>query len=154
MAIFGETRLPHSLRLSIFFLRLAIGLNFFYLGWSELFSDSLSKTLRSTSLPGLYGWLASANPVAAVPSSIFAWIFLIIGVLIILGLFTRLSSIVAAILILVSWLPGVNFSVWHPGQVVNDELVLFFALIVLVIARAGNYLGLDKFIKWSRRHEE
>lgn len=157
MAIFGknnDSRLPHSMRLAVFFLRLAIGLNFAYLGWSELFSRSLVETLRGRSIGGLYTWLASTIPFAGVPSAVFAWIFLVVGILIILGLFTRLSAIVGAVLVLVSWLPGVSFASWNPAQYVNDELIVFFGLIILVLAHAGTYIGLDKFVKWSRKHGE
>lgn len=154
MASQSEHRIPHTLRLAIFFLRLAIGLDFFYLGWSFLFNQSLIFALRPQSMGGLYNWLALRTPVASVPDTVFAWIFLIAGILIAIGLFTRLSAIVAAALLLTSLLPGINFAAWNPVQFVNDEIVVFFALVVLVLAHAGTYLGLDKFIHWSRRRQK
>lgn len=161
MAFSNDGRLPHSLRIAIFFLRIAIGLNLFYLGWSELFDRALAIDLRVRSIGGLYNWFGGAGaagggaatgvPFAGVPATVFAWIFLIVGIFIIIGLFTRLSSIIAAVLVVLSWLPGVTFAGWHPAQFVNDELVIFFALVVLVLAHAGTYIGIDKFIRWRKR---
>jgi uncharacterized membrane protein YphA (DoxX/SURF4 family) len=154
MSLFSESRIPHSLRITIFFLRLALGLNFFYLGWSTLFGKPLAATLRAHSMSGLYGWLGAPTPIASVPATVFAWIFLGIGVLLAIGLFTRLAAIVGAVLVIASWLPGVSFAAWNPAQFVNDDIVIFFALLILILAHAGTYLGLDKFVKWSKRHKE
>lgn len=48
------SKLPHHLRLVIFFLRVALGLDFFYLGWSALFNASLVPELKQQSLSQLY----------------------------------------------------------------------------------------------------
>jgi uncharacterized membrane protein YphA (DoxX/SURF4 family) len=155
--MFGETRLPHSLRLALFFLRVVFGLSFFYLGWTTLFSHALVAQLHQHSLSGLYLWLSggSGTPIASIPASVFAWIFLVVGILLILGLFTRIAALIAIILILANWLPFVSFSTgFNPAQIVNDNLIFCFALIVLILGHAGTYLGLDKFIRWSRKHKE
>src|SRR6185312_8072643 len=99
--------MPHSLRLIILFLRIASGLTFFYLGLSKLFNPELSLTLRDHSISSLYAWLAGPTPIASIPSNVIAWIFLVVGAFITVGLFTRIASILAIILVLASWLPTV-----------------------------------------------
>lgn len=138
----------HSLRLSLLLLRLAIGLSFFYLGWASLFAPSLASSLGTRSLPGLSSWLsgsgsASPSPIAAIPSAVFAWALLAVGVLIIIGLFTRLASFIGIVIILANLLPAINFTAFNPVQLVNDEVVILFALFVLIFGKAGHYLGVD-----------
>jgi uncharacterized membrane protein YphA (DoxX/SURF4 family) len=134
----------HSLRLSLLLLRLAIGLSFFYLGWTILFNRSLAFSLGSRSLPGLSSWLASSpSPIAAIPASVFAWTLLVVGILIIIGLFTRLASLIGIVIVLASLLPAINFTAFNPVQLVNDEVIVLFALLVLIFGKAGHYLGVD-----------
>jgi uncharacterized membrane protein YphA (DoxX/SURF4 family) len=145
--------LPHPLRLSIFFLRIAIGLNFIYLGWTALFDRPLATNLSGHSLNSLYGWLSSPNSLSWLPTAA-AWAFLVIGVCLVLGLFTRLASLLGIVLVLASYLPTISFSQFNTAQLVNDELIIFFCLLILIFGRAGTYLGIDKFLRWSRRHKE
>jgi uncharacterized membrane protein YphA (DoxX/SURF4 family) len=133
----------HSLRLSLFLLRLAVGLSFFYLGWAALFNRPLAATLGTRSLSGLSSWLAMPSPIASIPSSAFAWLFFVIGILIIIGLFTRLASFIAIVIVLASLLPAINFTAFNPTQLVNDEVIILFSLFVLIFGKAGHYLGVD-----------
>lgn len=143
----------HSLRLSIFFLRIALGLNFLYLGWTALFDHPLESNLRSHAITSLYGWLSSPNSIVWLPQAA-AWIFLVVGACLILGLFTRLASIAAIALVLASYLPTINFASFNLSQLINDELIVFFCLLVLIFGKAGHYFGVDKFMRWSKKHKE
>ncbi|HVO28420.1 MAG TPA: DoxX family membrane protein [Candidatus Paceibacterota bacterium] len=146
--------MTHSLRLSLLFLRIALGLSFCYLGWAALFDRTLGAALRAVSLGGLSAWLAQPAPFAAVPSAAFAWILLVAGACLVIGLFTRIASIVAMALILASVLPGINIASFNPAQLVNEEVVAFFALLVLVFGKAGQYAGLDAFLHFGTRHKK
>ena len=143
--------MPHSLRLTIFFLRLTVGLSFFYLGWSALFNHALELALRERSIGGLYAWLSAPMPIASIPSAAFAWIFLVVGIFITIGLWTRIASIIAIVLVLASWLPTVSFASFSPAQFINDEVVMLLALVILVFGKAGHYFGLDTFTRFSMR---
>ena len=142
----------HSLRLAIFFLRIALGLNFVYLGWTALFAHSLESGVREQSLPSLYGWLGSPNSVAWLPT-VAAWAFLVIGICLIFGFLTRLASFVGMVVVLASYLPTINFAAFAVAQLINDELIVFFCLLILVFGKAGHYVGTDKFL-WRKRHKE
>lgn len=153
MANFNDGHIPHSLRLSIFFLRIALGLNFVYLGWTALFDHVLEFNLRGHALNSLYGWLSGPSSISWLPQ-VAAWAFLIVGICLIIGLFTRIAALVAIIIVLASYLPTISFASFNVAQLINDELIIFFCLLVLVFGKAGQYLGVDKFLRWSKRHKE
>jgi uncharacterized membrane protein YphA (DoxX/SURF4 family) len=151
-----HTKLPHTLRFVIFLLRIVIGLTFFYLGFTNLFNPELGLTLQGRSVAGLYLWLANlSSPLwlhQAAP-----WAFLIIGVCLIAGLFTRLASLFAIVLVLIGYLPSVysqSYSISSVAQFINDELILAICLLVLIAARAGEYLGLDAFLHFGLKKKE
>lgn len=146
-----DGHIPHSLRLAIFFLRIALGLNFVYLGWTALFDHPLESNLRGHAMNSLYGWLSAPNASLAWLPQAAAWAFLVVGACLILGLFTRIVSLVAIALVLASYLPTVSFASFNATQLINDELIIFFCLLVLIFGKAGHYLGVDKFLRWSRR---
>ncbi|MGD1003469.1 MAG: DoxX family protein [Minisyncoccia bacterium] len=146
-------KLPHSLRVIILLLRVALGLNFFYLGFSVLFNPALGKTVSARSFGNLYSWLATPAAVAGQGNWIQAvaqWAFLIIGICLILGLLTRLASIVGIVLALFSYLPTVSFAAFNVAQFINDEVIIVICLLILIFSNAGNYLGLDTFIHFHR----
>jgi uncharacterized membrane protein YphA (DoxX/SURF4 family) len=149
-----ETRIPHSLRLPIFFLRLALGLNFFYVGWSVLFNQGLTEMLRGRSFGWLYAWLAHPTPVASIPSALFSWILLILGLMLIIGLFTRLASVLILVIVFASLISAITFTKFDPTQFVNDGIIVLIGLFIILFGKAGTYLGIDKFLHWSRRHHE
>lgn len=149
------SKIPHPLRLVIFFLRITLGLNFFYLGFASIFNAALEGQLRTRSLTDLYGWLkgfAVSNP----SHIFFEWAFLIIGACLIAGLLTRFVSIAGIVLVILGFLSGLNHSVLTTSQFVNDELIMVFCLLVFIFSDAGTYLGLDKFmhIHLSSRHKK
>jgi thiosulfate dehydrogenase [quinone] large subunit len=141
-------KLPHSLRVIILLLRLALGINFFYLGFSALFSPALGKTVRAHSFGDLYSWLAA--PAGAGQANwiqpVAQWAFLIIGICLLLGLLTRVASIAGIALVLLSYLPTVSFAAFNAAQVISDEVLVVICLLIIIFSNAGAYIGLDNFI--------
>jgi uncharacterized membrane protein YphA (DoxX/SURF4 family) len=159
MSIIGKSgsKLPHSLRIVILFLRLALGLDFFYLAFSVLFNPSLGQQLHARSLNGFYAWLATSGTAAVGGDWIhpFAqWAFLIIGACLIIGLATRFTSIVAIILTLLSFLPNISYYAISVAQFINDEVIVIICLLILVFSDAGSYFGVDKFIHVSLKNNK
>jgi len=138
------SKLPHSLRLVIFLLRIALGADFFYLGFTALFNPALGRELRAESLTSLYAWLASAATAGSL-HLLFEWAFLIVGACLVIGLFTRLVSVAGIALVLASFLPGI-LSALTVYQFVSNEVIIVICLLVLIFSGAGNYIGLDRFI--------
>jgi len=143
-----ETRIPHSLRIPILLLRIAIGANFFWLGWSALFAPaSLNNPLNRT-LAGLYAWLLAS------PQAMWIeWIFLIGGAVIAIGFATRLASVILAGITLGSLWP-VHGSHFSPALLLGDAPIIAIGLAILFFAKAGAYFGLDAFFHFSFRHHK
>jgi thiosulfate dehydrogenase [quinone] large subunit len=139
-------KLPHSLRVIIFLLRLALGLDFFYLGFSTLFNQTLGGQIRSQSFGNIYSWLSAPMVQGSWMQPVAQWAFLIIGACLILGLFTRLASIAGIVLVLFSYLPTVSYTALSVSQFINDEVIVVICLLVIIFANAGTYLGADTFI--------
>ncbi len=151
----APSKIPHSLRMAIFLLRIAIGLNFFSFGFAVLFDPVFGKGLREQSFNNLYSWLSA--PAAGSWIQPFAqWAFLVIGACLILGLAVRLASAVGVGITLLSFLPGVNYATLSLAQFINDELIVVICLLILFLANAGAYLGLDNFlhISFRRKHAD
>ncbi len=149
----NETRIPHSLRLAIFALRVLLGLNFFYLGFDALFNPPLGAELSKKSMGGLYASIHASSPFLWL-HGISGWIFLVVGICLILGFATRLAAFVGAILATISFLPNITFSNLHLFQFANDELIIIICLIIIIFSKAGAYLGLDTFLHFSLRHRK
>jgi len=149
------TRIPHALRLVVFFLRLTLGANFFYLGFSTMFNTALGKQLGTRSLTSLYTWIGS--PVNTPLFQLFSqWAFLTIGACLIIGFLTRTMSVAGIALILVSFVPNVTLTTLNISQLINDEVLVIVCLLVLVFANAGTNLGIDNFIHihFSSQHKK
>jgi thiosulfate dehydrogenase [quinone] large subunit len=140
-------KLPHSLRVTVFLLRLALGLNFFFLGFSALFDSTLGGQIRARSFGNIYSWLAAPIAQGAWIQPVAQWAFVVIGVLLVLGLLTRLASIAGIVLVLLSYLPTLSYTALNFSQFINDEVIVVICLLILIFASAGKYLGLDSFIR-------
>lgn len=144
----NSSRIPHSLRTVIFLLRLAIGLDFFYFGFAVLFDPALGRDVGGRSFSDFYYWLSSGQAAGWIHP--FAqWAFLVIGACLILGIAVRFASVIGAAIVLLSFLPGVNYASLDLAQFVNGEVILILVLVILFLANAGRYLGFDSFIHIS-----
>jgi thiosulfate dehydrogenase [quinone] large subunit len=139
-------KLPHSLRVIILLLRLALGLNFFYLGFSAIFNPLLGSQIRAQSFGNLYSWLAATPAPGDWVHPLAQWAFLIIGICLMLGLLTRLASIAGIVLTLLSYLPTISYSALSVSQFINDEVIVVICLLIIIFSNAGVYVGLDNFI--------
>ncbi len=156
--MFGGTphpKIPHALRFIILMLRVSLGLSFFYLGFTSLFNHQLGLVLKGRSVPGLYNWLGSLGAAASITwlHPFAEWAFLAIGALLVLGFLTRIASLAAIVLLLASYLPGLNiyYSLSRIAQLINDELIIIICLLLLIAAKAGQYIGFDAFFHFSLR---
>lgn len=140
----------HPLRLTLFFLRLAVGLNFFYLGFGTLFDKALLNSLTGSPLGGLYSWLSSSS---AIPwgHPVAPLIFIAIGTCLILGLAARIVSLLGILMIIWEYFPMINFSHASALVALNDQFIMLLCLLVLFFGKAGSYLGMDRFFHFSVR---
>ena len=137
-------KLPHSLRIAILFVRLALGLDFLYLGIANIFWQAMQKQLDGRSFGDLYAWLAGVSNANSL-QTVFAWAFLLVGACLILGLVVRLASILGVALIITSMIPNISYQHLDIGQFVSDGIIAIICLLILFITNAGTYIGVDQF---------
>lgn len=146
-------KIPYSLRLAILLLRIAVGLDFFYLGFGTLFNPSLGAELRQKPLGDLYVWLNSSASDGWL-HSIAPWVFIFIGICLVVGLATRLSSLIGMVLILINFWPAFNLTKASAFQAANDQIIILLSLLVIFSGKAGRYFGLDRFFHFTLRHKQ
>ena len=102
--------------LSIFLLRVAMGMRFIFPAWKAIIKGRLKKSL----------------------SSLISWAFLIIGFLLVFGILVRPASFIAIFLI------GARFSnVARDEDAITEQIVSIAALFLLAILNAGIWWGFD-----------
>jgi len=145
-------------------MRVAIGWHFLYEGIAKLTSASWSAAgyLKQARGPfaGLFRWLAGEPNLLANADLITMWGLTLVGVLLILGLFTRLASLGGIGFILLFYLcnppfVGYFYSIPTEGSylIVNKNLVELGALVVILVTGSGRFAGLDGIVhaRFGRR---
>ena len=143
--------------IAITVLRVSIGWHFLYEGIAKLTSTSWSAAATSNRpgdrSPGLFKWLAAEPNLLANADLITMWGLTAVGLLLILGLFTRLSSLGAIGFIVLFYLcnppfVGYFYSIPTEGSdlIVNKNLVELCALVVILVTGSGRFAGLDRIV--------
>ena len=143
--------------IAITLLRIFVGWHFLYEGIAKLTSPTWSAAgyLRQARGPfaGLFKWLASQPNLLANADVITMWGLTLVGVLLVLGLFTRLASLAGIGFILLFYLcnpPFVGYFYSIPSEgsylIVNKNLVELCALLVILATGSGRFAGLDRIL--------
>ena len=81
------------------------------------------------------------------------WGLTVVGLLLILGLFTRLASVAGMMLVLLFYLaapPWIGYFYALPSEgsylIVNKNLVELCALLVILMTGSGRFAGLDRIL--------
>ena len=143
--------------IAITVLRVFVGWHFLYEGISKLTSPSWSAAgyLKQSRGPfaELFKSLASQPNLLANADLVTMWGLALVGVLLILGLFTRLASLAGIGFILLFYLcnpplVGYFYSIPTEGTylIVNKNLVELSALVVILVTGSGRFAGLDRIL--------
>ena len=152
-----DGKLTRGAMLAITVLRVFIGWHFLYEGIAKLSSPSWSAAgyLKQARGPfaGLFKWLAAQPDLLANADLITMWGLTAVGLLLILGLFTRLASLGAIGFIVLFYLcnppfVGYFYSIPTEGSylIVNKNLVELGALVVVLVTGSGRFAGLDRIV--------
>jgi thiosulfate dehydrogenase [quinone] large subunit len=152
-----DGKLSRGAMLAITVLRVFIGWHFLYEGIAKLSSPSWSAAgyLKQARGPfaGLFKWLAAQPDLLANADLITMWGLTAVGLLLILGLFTRLASLGAIGFIVLFYLcnppfVGYFYSIPTEGSylIVNKNLVELGALVVVLVTGSGRFAGLDRIV--------
>jgi thiosulfate dehydrogenase (quinone) large subunit len=142
---------------AITLLRVFVGWHFLYEGLTKLTSTTWSAAgyMKASRGPAsaFFKWIASQPHLLDNANLITMYGLTIVGVLLILGLFTRVASIAGIGFILLFYLcnpPFVGYFYTIPTEgsylIVNKNLVELAALIVILLTRSGQFAGLDRFL--------
>lgn len=152
-----QTR-SRSALLSITVLRVLVGWHFLYEGIAKLTAPAWSAAgyLKQARGPfaDLFKSLASQPNLLANADLITMWGLALVGVLLMLGLFTRFASLVAIGFLLLFYLcnpPFVGYFYSIPSEgsylIVNKNLVELSALVVILLTGSGRFAGLDRILR-------
>ena len=152
-----DMKLSRGPLIAITVLRVFVGWHFLYEGISKLTSPSWSAAgyLKQARGPfsDLFKWLSSQPNLLDNVNLVTMYGLTIVGVLLILGLFTRLASLAGIGFILLFYLcnppfVGYFYSIPTEGSylIVNKNLVEIGALAVIFATGSGRFAGLDRIL--------
>ena len=139
-------------------LRIIIGWHFLYEGLVKIFDPAWSaKSFLEGSrwiFGDLFRWMASSDTGMRIVDTANEFGLTLIGLALILGLFTRLASWCGIAMLFMYYLAyppfgGFSYGALAEGNylIVNKNLVELFALLLLGLSQAGMFFGLDIFRK-------
>jgi thiosulfate dehydrogenase [quinone] large subunit len=143
--------------ITITVLRVFVGWHFLYEGIAKLTAPSWSAAgyLKQARGPfaDLFKGLAAQPNLLANADLITMWGLTLVGILLVLGLFTRLASLGGIGFILLFYLcnppfVGYFYSIPTEGSylIVNKNLVELGALVVILVTGSGRFAGLDRIV--------
>jgi|SRR3989344_5082360 len=134
------------MRKVIFVLRLALGWLFTYAGLTKIVNPSWSAAgylKNAESFGGLFSWFAAPANIGWV-NFVNEWGLLVVGLLLIFGLWTKWAAIGGIVLMALYYLPILNFPYVGDHSFLVDEHVIYaLALWLLIKTDAGKYKGMD-----------
>jgi len=153
-----DGKLARGPMIAITVLRVLVGWHFLYEGIAKISSPTWSAAgyLKQARGPfaDLFKWLAAQPDLLATANLITMWGLTVVGVLLILGLFTRLASLGGIGFILLFYLcnppfVGYFYSIPVEGSylIVNKNLVELGALIVVLVTGTGRFAGFDGIVR-------
>jgi thiosulfate dehydrogenase (quinone) large subunit len=148
-------------KLTLVFLRLAIGWHFLYEGLVKLANPNWTSAgylLDSGGfMKGLFFNLASSPDILKVVDILNIWGLILIGLGLILGAFTRVAIISGIVLMVFYYLShppfvGLKYAVPSDGSylVVNKMVIESLALLVLLVFPTWFEYGIDKYLFSSK----
>ena len=159
-----DMKLSRGAMFAITAMRVFVGWHFLYEGIAKLTAPSWSAAgyLKQARGPfaEMFRGLASQPNLLANADLITMWGLTLVGLCLILGLFTRLASLAGVGFILLFYLCnppfiGYFYSIPTEGSylIVNKNLVELCALVVIFSTRSGRFAGLDRILyaRFARR---
>lgn len=152
-----DGKLPRGPMIAITLLRVFVGWHFLYEGISKLSSPSFTAAgyMKASRGPfaGFFKWIAGQPNLLENANFVTEWGLTIVGLLLILGLFTRFASVAGIGFLLLFYFanpPFVGYFYSLPTEgsylIVNKNLVELCALVVILVTGSGRFAGLDRIV--------
>jgi thiosulfate dehydrogenase [quinone] large subunit len=150
-------KLSPAAMVAITLMRVFVGWHFLYEGISKLSSSSWTAAgyMKASRGPfsAFFKWIASQPNLIDNANLITMWGLTIVGLLLILGLFTRIASLGGIMFLLLFYFanpPFVGYFYSLPTEgsylIVNKNLVELLALVVIFFTGSGRFAGLDRIV--------
>lgn len=144
--------------IALVLLRVAIGWHFLYEGASKLLNPAWSSKAYLMDakgiFSGLFSWMAADDTRLVIVDTLNEWGLTLIGLGLIIGLLTRVSSLAGIILLAFYYLshpawPGLQYMFPTEGTyfIVDKNIVEILALLVLFYFPTGHIIGIDRFFR-------
>jgi thiosulfate dehydrogenase [quinone] large subunit len=159
-----DGKLARGPMIAITVLRVLIGWHFLYEGITKISAATWSAAgyMRAARGPfaDFFRWIAGQPNLLDNANTVTMYGLTIVGLLLILGLFTRLAALGGIAFILLFYLAtppfiGYFYSIPSEGSylIVNKNLVELAALVVILLTGSGKFAGLDRIVHvlFSRR---
>jgi len=159
------TQYSRAERFVLVSLRILIGWHLLYEGFAKLLIPNWSSVsfLKESQwiLKGFSTWIICNPGLLNAVDFLNTWGLILIGLGLVLGLFTRFASVTGAVLLLVYYLNnppliGLEYSVPAEGSylVVSKTLIESMALVVLAVFPSGSFAGLDILLERYLKHNK
>jgi thiosulfate dehydrogenase (quinone) large subunit len=159
-----EWRISRGGMIALTVLRVVVGWHFLYEGLTKLTAPSWTaagylKQARGP-LGGFFRWLLTQPNHLANADLVTMWGLTLVGLFLMLGLFTRLASLAGIGFILLFYLatpPFIGYFYAVPSEgsylIINKNLVELCALVVIFLTGSGRFAGIDRILHrlFSRR---
>ncbi len=132
-------------KISLFLMRLSLGWLFFYAGITKVLDPewtAASYIGAAKTFPEYFKILLDPK-ILPIVNLVNEWGLLLLGIALILGLWVRITGVLAAVMMLLYYLPILDFPHPNPHSYIVDEHVVYItALLVLAATNAGKVWGL------------
>jgi uncharacterized membrane protein YphA (DoxX/SURF4 family) len=136
-------------------LRIAVGWHFLYEGLTKIFNPAWSARPYLEGSRWIFGdffrWLASGDTGIQIVNIANEWGLTLIGLVLILGIFTRIASWAGVAMLAMYYLAyppfgGFSYGAATEGSylIVNKNLIELLCLLVLAFTRSGHFFGLEQ----------
>lgn len=143
-------------KVSIFCARIAIGWLFFYAGITKLLDPDWSAVgyiSQAKTFPGFFDFLAGPSMIG-ITNALNEWGLTLVGIFLMAGVAVRISSILGASMMLLYYLPGLEFPYPNAHAYIIDEHIIYISLFMILAAyKAGDAWGLGNRIgQWFKKY--
>ncbi|OGM94633.1 hypothetical protein A2524_00345 [Candidatus Wolfebacteria bacterium RIFOXYD12_FULL_48_21] len=146
--------MARSQTMALFLLRVTLGFLFLYAGIAKIIDPAWTSAgylMGAQTMTGFYHWLAASQFMPFV-DALNKWGLFLIGAALVLGIATRTAAVLASMLMILYYLPVLNFPyAGAHGYIVDEHIIYIAGLIVVIVFRAGRCWGIDGMLARSRK---
>ena len=132
---------------NVFLMRVSLGWLFFYAGITKVLNPAWSAEAFLKGAKTFSDFYMSLTNYMPTINFVNKWSLTLLGISLILGIFVRLSSVLGAALMVLYYLPALNFPIASQNYYLVDYHIIFIlVLLYFASVKAGRINGMEKDI--------